>query len=223
VAGLRAVLEPAAPDGSERPGGSDAGANIFRREGDYWSVAYEGQLIRLRDTKGLRLLARLLANPGREFHVVDLESAETPSAPSRARAGSGARAVGLETRVGLGDAGEVLDEQAKVEYKQRLDDLRADLDEAEQFNDPVRAANLKQEIDFLTQELARAVGLRGRNRKAASHAERARLNATRAIKAALENIARGHPALGGHLRTTIRTGTYCSYTPDPRTPISWES
>jgi hypothetical protein len=71
-------------------------------------------------------------------------------------------------------------------------------------------------------ELARAVGLGGRDRRAASHAERARLNATRAIRAAMANLARAHPALGEHLSSTIRTGRYCSYTPDPRAQIRWE-
>jgi hypothetical protein len=62
----------------------------------------------------------------------------------------------------------------------------------------------------------------GRDRRAASHAERARLNATRAIRAAMANLARANPALGRHLAATIRTGRYCSYAPDPRGPIAWE-
>jgi uncharacterized iron-regulated membrane protein len=76
--------------------------------------------------------------------------------------------------------------------------------------------------EFLVQELARAVGLGGRDRRAASHAERARLNATRAIRAAMANLARANPALGRHLVATIRTGRYCSYTLDPRAPLVWE-
>jgi hypothetical protein len=55
-------------------------------------------------------------------------------------------------------------------------------------------------------------------RAAASHAERARLNATRAIRAAMANLARANPAPGRHLAATIRTGRYCAYTPDPRPP-----
>jgi hypothetical protein len=43
--------------------------------------------------------------------------------------------------------------------------------------------------DFLVAELARAVGLGGRDRRAASHAERARLNATRAIRAARASVS----------------------------------
>jgi hypothetical protein len=77
-------------------------------------------------------------------------------------------------------------------------------------------------MESLIEELARAVGLGGRDRRAASPAERARLNATRAIRAAMANLARADPALGQHLAATARTGRYCSYTPDPRVPIAWE-
>jgi hypothetical protein len=195
---------------------------VIRREGDYWTLVYEGSVVRLRDSKGLRHLSRLLTAPGREFHAVDLEAEASEQQPARRSAGQAA-AGALEERADLGDAGEMLDARAKAEYRARLQDLQAELDEAESFNDPVRAAKARAEMDFLVSELARAVGLGGRDRRAASHAERARLNVTRAIKAALDNIARSHPALGRHLRNTIRTGRYCSYTPDPRVPISWES
>ena len=55
------------------------GVNVFRREGDYWSVIFEGHTVHVRDLKGMRYLARLLADPGREFHVLDLVAAETGS------------------------------------------------------------------------------------------------------------------------------------------------
>jgi tetratricopeptide (TPR) repeat protein len=196
--------------------------NVFRQEGEYWTVRYEGAVVRLKDAKGLHLLARLLAHPGREFHAADLEADRQTArqAPSglRDRAGSGE----LQVRPDLGDAGELLDATAKAAYKARLKELEEELEEAERFNDPARAANARHERDFLVSELARAVGLGGRDRRAASHAERARLNATRAIRAAMANLGRANPALGRHLSSTIRTGRYCSYTPDPRTPITWE-
>jgi hypothetical protein len=128
----------------------------------------------------------------------------------------------LAVRADLGDAGELLDDTAKANYKARLDDLRAELEEAERCNDPVRTASARAERDFLVGELARAVGLGGRDRRAASHAERARLNATRAIRTAMAKLARANPALGRHLAATVRTGRYCSYSPDPRVPIAWE-
>jgi tetratricopeptide (TPR) repeat protein len=188
IEALRAV-EGAAPE---------VAGTTFRREGEYWTVAYGGSVVRLRDSKGLRHLARLLAHPGQELHVLDLEG-----------------------RRDLGDAGTMLDPAAKAAYRARLGELRAEIEEAEGGNDPARAAKARDERDFLVAELARAVGLGGRDRRAASSAERARLNATRAIRAAMANLARANPALGRHLSATIRTGRYCSYTPDPRAPISW--
>jgi hypothetical protein len=122
----------------------------------------------------------------------------------------------------MGDAGELLDAEARTAYKARLDELQEEIDEAEDFNDSERAERAREEREFLIRELARAVGLGGRDRKAASHAERARLNATRAIRSAMGSIAKAHPALGEHLAATIRTGRYCSYTPDPRSPVSWQ-
>ena len=50
-----------------------------------------------------------------------------------------------------------------------------------------------------------------------------RVSVTRAVKIALRKINDHHAALGQHLATTIKTGTYCSYTPDVRMPISWQA
>jgi hypothetical protein len=213
---------PAEPTSTETAA-PEAATNLFRREGEYWTVVFEGSVVRLKDAKGLRHLARLLAHPGREFHATDLEAADRGPPPPAAvgppdRAGGGELAVHPD----LGDAGALLDATAKAAYQARLEELRAELEEAERFNDPGRAAKARQERDFLVRELARAVGLGGRDRRAASHAERARLNATRAIRAAVANLARDNPALGRHLAATIRTGRYCSYIPDPRAPIAWE-
>src|SRR5215212_8397624 len=64
----------------------DTSVNIIRREGDYWTVIFDGHTVRMRDIKGMRYLARLLADPGREYHVLDLVAAETDRG---ARVGSG--------------------------------------------------------------------------------------------------------------------------------------
>jgi hypothetical protein len=199
---------------------AEAADNVFRREGQYWTVVFDGAVARLKHTKGLRHLARLLAQPGREFHTLDLEAADGQPAPPEARAGRGERE--LAVRRDLGDAGVLLDATAKAAYQARLEELQAELEEAEGGNDPARATRARAERDFLVGELARAVGLGGRDRRAASHAERARLNVTRAIRAAMANLAEVNPALGRHLAATVRTGRYCCYTPDPRVPITWK-
>jgi response regulator receiver domain-containing protein len=184
------------------------GTARFRREGEFWTVAFEGAAFRLRDSKGLHYIAALLREPGRELHSLDL-------------VGSRASSEGASLYVGS-DAGPILDPQAKAQYRARLDELEQELREAEQWNDSERAARAKEERELLAHELAAAVGLGGRDRKAASDSERARINVTRAIKAVLERIAEHCPALAKHFEATLRTGTFCSYVPDPRSPLRWE-
>ena len=115
-----------------------------------------------------------------------------------------------------------LAKEAIAAYKQRLTELQAELEEAQEFHDLGRVNRLQEEIEFLTRELSQAIGLGGRVRKAASTSERARLNVTRAIHRALDRIAETHPRLGQYLARTIKTGNICVYTPDPHQPVTWE-
>jgi tetratricopeptide (TPR) repeat protein len=193
-----------------------AAPNVFRREGDYWSVVFEGRTVRVRDLKGMRYLAHLLAHPGREFHVLDLVAAEGGSV---AQVESGQ--VTELSHSTLGDAGELLDARAKDAYRRRLAEIEDDIEQARAFGDTERAAQADTERDFLVRELSRAVGLGGRDRRAASASERARVGVTRAIRKAIARIGEHHPQLGDHLDRAIRTGTYCDYLPDPRTPSGW--
>jgi tetratricopeptide (TPR) repeat protein len=179
--------------------------NVFRREGDYWSVVFEGRTVRVRDLKGIRYLAQLLAHPGREFHVLDLVAAETGQ------------------QVALGDAGQILDERAKTAYRRRLAEIEDDIDQARALDDDVREAQADAERDFLVRELARAVGLGGRDRRAASASERARSGVTRAVRQGIARIGEHDPELGEHLDLAIRTGTYCAYVPEPGDRAGWTS
>ncbi|MEO8702592.1 MAG: hypothetical protein ABI867_21290 [Kofleriaceae bacterium] len=101
----------------------------------------------------------------------------------------------------------VLDRSAKAAYRERLAELRDRTDETAQL-----------ESQAITRELARAVGLHGRDRPTGA-AERARINATRTIKDAIGRIARGDRELGHHLAVSVRTGAYCCY--DPNIPRTW--
>jgi hypothetical protein len=125
----------------------------------------------------------------------------------------------MTLRKDLGDAGVALDPQAKAEYRQRLKDLRYELEQAKQFNDRGRTERLEAEIDFLTTELVAAFGKNGTYRKAASHAERVRVAVYKRIKFSLGEIRRANPALAEHLTAAIRTGYNCVYI--LHKPILW--
>ncbi len=208
---LRATAPPGAhPPERERAAAEAGDSGLFRREGEYWTIAYAGTVVRMKDAKGLRYIVELLRHPDTELHAQDLIASITRPA------------VGATVRATGGDSGPILDAAARDAYRQRLEDLRDELAEAEAHNDTGRAEKARGEIDFLARTLASAVGLGGRERRAGSSSERARLVVTKAIKASLQRIGRDHPALGRILTSSIRTGTFCSYRPDPRAPIAWD-
>ena len=195
------------------------GRNIFRKQGDFWTIAYEGNEFQLRDSKGLQYLGHLLWNPDREIHALELVAAIEWEPQDKGRVNSEQEDLGAS----FGDAGEILDAEAKAAYKARIEDLRDDLSEAERFNDPERASRARAEMDAILEQLAAGVGLGGRDRKAASNVERARISISKAVKKAITRIGSNDPALGRHLSATVKTGTYCGYRPDPRTPVWWET
>ncbi len=218
---------PAPGDEEPAPTRGIDGAAEFRlyREGDYWTIVFGGKTTRLKHVKGLLHIQTLLSSPGREFHALNLAgggSSQLDTGPGSASAA----AILDATRVGelsvvadLGGAGETLDSAAKAAYRQRLTELREELAVAEENGDVDRASNLEDEIEAITTELRRAVGLMGRDRMVGSVTERARLNVTRAIKTAVERIAEHDADFGRLLARTIRTGTFCCYIPDPANPL----
>ncbi|HVJ18186.1 MAG TPA: hypothetical protein VM686_22355, partial [Polyangiaceae bacterium] len=163
----------------------------LRRDGEVWTLSAAGREHRLKDSKGLGYLDYLLRHPEREVHVLEL-------------AGSDELA---------GDAGPLLDARAKEQYRRRLEDLRDQRDEAEALGDRGRAARAEGEIEALAQELSRAVGLGGRDRRGASAVERARVNVQRRLKDALERIQELDVDAGRYLISCVKTGSYCSFRP----------
>jgi len=185
---------------AERP---ETGRAVLRAQGDYWTVAYRTPAFRLKHTVGLAYIAKLVADPGREHHVLEL---------------AGHREAGDA----VGGAGPLLDARAKAAYRERVEELKDELEEAMRWADAARAAQARLEMEALAGQLANAVGLGGRDRPVASDAERARSSVTKAIKAAVARIAEQDPLLADHLRRSLRTGTFCTYIPDPSRPISWQ-
>jgi hypothetical protein len=172
-----------------------SGFNEFRRDGDMWLLTYDRHSCRLRDTKGLRYTAALLAQPGREVHVFDL-------------VGSG---------IAGGGSGGGLDDTTRSAYRRRLGELEAEESEATEWGDSERADRARAEVEAITAELAAAYGLGGRPRSGADPAERARKAVANRIRDALARIEDVHPDLGRHLRNSVRTGTFCSYQPERQT------
>jgi tetratricopeptide (TPR) repeat protein len=185
-------------------------------EGEYWTVEYGGRRIRVRDSKGMGYLARLLADPGREIPVTAFadHGTEDPFAAL------GSFDAGLVSSIGS-DLGPALDAQAKLAYRERLAELRAEMDEADKFHDPERASRSRVEYEAIVEELASATGLGGRDRRQGSPVERVRLSVTRTIRRAVKRIAEHDRALGQHFATSVHTGRVCVYRPAQGLAVRW--
>ncbi|HYQ32727.1 MAG TPA: hypothetical protein VEQ83_05910, partial [Lapillicoccus sp.] len=199
----RLVESAAAPAPGSAPDRPDAEASdeaVFRRSGEVWEVAFRGRRTTVRDSKGMRDLAVLLARPGTEVHALDLIS----------DAGS----VRHE-----GDLGDALDETARAAYRRRIGELDQAIADAEDLGHADAADRARTEREAIVAELTRAYGLGGRPRRVGDPAERARTSVTWRIRDAIGRVERVHPELGAHLRNAVRTGTYCRY--DPEVPPGW--
>jgi hypothetical protein len=211
-AALLADGRPTDPPEVEATFGATA---VFRCEGDTRTVGFAGSTALVHDLKGFRHIERLLADPDREFHVLDLIAVETGASPAGNPHGGSLH--------GSADDGlPVLDEQARQAYQRRLVEVDDDIAEATRMNDLGRLELAERDREYLIAELTHAVGLAGRHRLVGSTSERARTSVTRSIRYALDRLAPHHPALATHLRQNVRTGTYCVYRSDPLASLRWE-
>ena len=199
--GILALLPlDAGPKGSSFAEGARTASDLseaFKLEGEYWTVSFGDERLRLKDSKGLQLVAYLVENPDREFHVLHLVGVADKQPGASMLVENAAPAAP--------------DAAARAAYKRRLDDLREELEDAETRGDIGRAERAREEIDLLGDEIGRGLGLGGRERGTGGSVERARINVQRRISDALAKIGAACPTLGRHLSSAIRTGTYCSY------------
>lgn len=180
-------------------------------EGDWWTVGCADTRARLRDTKGMRYLADVVAHPGVERNALDLVDLVE---------GVAAADTGVDRRK-LGDAGALLDASSRTVYRRRVSELRDEVEDALDAEDDDRAARAQAELDILVAELARAFGMGGRERKASNVAEKARLNVTRALRTAISKVSEALPGPGAVLDRRVKTGLYCAYEPHTDDEILW--
>ena len=187
LAGLSG-LAPAVPE-EDRP--------RLERTGATWTFHFMGKSTAVKDSSGMPYLRMLLQHPGREFHVLELAAV--------------VRGDGKSPQAG--DAGNVLDAQAIAAFKARYRDLETKLETARTFNDLGKQEILEEEMEALEEQLRKAMGLGGRQRKAGSDTEKNRQTITRAIRRVTTPIYAANPELATHLHQSLRLGSFVEYAP----------
>jgi hypothetical protein len=167
-----------------------------KRVGRQWQLSVRHRRVLVADSVGMLHLAVLITNPRREIPAAELAAglaAVTSSYGDNATPQT------------------VLDADAIAEYRYRMKQLNAEIDELDSNDD--EAVQASAERDWIAAQLAGATGFAGRTRTFSDQGERARVAVGKAIRRALVRISEADPVIGEHLRQTVQTGVRCSYWP----------
>ncbi|MBA3017250.1 hypothetical protein KKG29_05805 [Patescibacteria group bacterium] len=177
--------------------------NIFRKEGQMWTLCYGGVTKYLKHSKGLLYISYLLGSPFQEYHVAELvKVAETP----------GKEVLSFSS-------GEVSTKETVANYRKRLTDIHNELAEADETEDLLLKKELLKEKQGLEKQLLQAVGMGGKLKKNPDETKRQANAVSEAITRSLKTIDKNHHSLWQHLLNAINRGEYLSYAPE--TDISW--
>jgi TolB-like protein/Tfp pilus assembly protein PilF len=165
---------------------------LFVQWDGVWHIAYEGKDLVMPAVKGLSDIHKLLGAGGRDIHCSEL----------------------MGTSAATDDSYLVFDEKAKHDYREKITRLKEAISNAERMGAESKLQKLQDEYDQLINYLSASTGLGGKSRKAGNTVDKVRSAVTWRIRNAIERIEKKHPLLAKHLSVSIKTGTYCSYTPE---------
>jgi len=185
------------PKLERKPVKSKIKGNGFQFNGNVWEITFLGDVIVLKDMKGLHDIYKLLQQPNKEFHCLDLMDSKIDEFTSEAS----------------------IDSKAKTSYTKKIKELQLKMEDAQEFNDLDTLEVLQEEYDAIVNHLSKSLGLAGKSRKLGSTVEKTRSAITWRIRSVIKKIKISNPELGVHFSNAIHTGVYCSYKPDEA--INW--
>ena len=199
---------------------------LFREGVDVWEIVFDGQPVSppLRNCKGLKYIAFLLAHPGVEFYALQLvhEVDGTAYEPDPIYSGMTTEQLG-EEGLSIEDhtsSAQILDSEYEQACRENLTKAIAVKQLATARGDGAGVKVANEYIKHYRRALSEGRGLSGRRRMAATPVEKARSAVTKTVKRVLAKVRAEHSSLYDHLSASLITGTVCSYSPTNRAP--WE-
>ena len=171
-------------------------ANSFLKENELWQISFDGKTVFIPEVKGFVDMAKLLEAPEKEFHCTSL----------------------FGTAV-ISSSEVVFDDRAKQSYRKRINELLEEIKLCEDHSNFEKAAKLQQEYSDLVDHLTASLGMGGKTRKVNDTTDKIRSAVTWRIRNAIQKIEKTHPSLGKHFAHSIKTGLFCSYSPEK--PVKW--
>ncbi len=195
-------ITSASSKGREQP----LGDNVFRKKGQVWIVRFGGgEDSILLPSKGAAYLHLLLSQPGKQRSAIDLACAVAKNPAQYA----------------LSNAGEKSDRESLAAYHAKLVELREELQEAKDNNDPGAQERIQGEIESYTQQIRETRGMGGRLRRDSDDRERVRKAVGIAVKRAIKDIGQFDQRLAQHLSAHLICGQNPRYVP-PGQDMQWD-
>jgi hypothetical protein len=184
------------------PEAAAADQNVFRRDGDTWTLVFAGKRATLVDSLGLRCLVHVVASRPRDIGVVALKALATGNRPVKPL-----------------DGFEAVDAAAREGYRRAYEDLVVQLEDATAFGDATRQGQIREQMALLAREVQAAQGFSGRTRKEKDRSASVRTSVKNAIDRTLGILNKQHPELARHLGIFVSTGDAVRYAPTP--DVDW--
>jgi hypothetical protein len=209
------------------------GRNIFRRDGNSWTIQFEGKIIPKPDADGWFYIAQLLRCPKRVLSAFDLRELHVawgadPTGWLRSNrvqellAAEGQEAADRPDALHLQakDSGDLIDKAGRKKFKKELSELTKRHEYALQQGDEGAATEFAEEIKQIksfmregTRPSRKRVMLSDENKKANDAVRNA-------IERVLGDLADAHSELSEHFRKYLKYGgTYCYF---PQPSVEWD-
>jgi hypothetical protein len=202
-------------------------ANLFRKKGDVWEIAFEGSdIFFVNDAIGLKYIHLLLGRPGDPISAVEMaqmgrweqnhDSAEYDGMTSDQLKTGGLRKANLDSSLKekTDEKTRARDEKDRVLFQSRLEEIEEHISET---NTPEINFQLKEERELFLEKLNQ----RKQSAKIKDEYKNPRSAVTMAIARAIKQINEHLPALAEYLDQTIKTGEACLYHPLAEKLIDW--
>jgi hypothetical protein len=220
IAGLK---ETPAGTLTQAQGAVDTAENILRKRVHLWDVAFDGsERVPLKDLKGVRMIAYLVAHPGEAVEALRLmqlasgASSDDTRIPRRQQLGA---TSGMSADPFGSSRDERLTRKDIVDLRRRKAREEKGKALAERLDNQEKAARLAESIASIDKMLKRDLALGGKPRTIDTDRDRARSAVAKDLTRALKHIGDANPHLAMHLKNSLRVGETCCYVPSP--PVEW--
>ena len=199
---------------------------VFRKDGDFFTLTFEGETTTLNNTKGMRYISYLLGKPDQSYHVSELraiiEGREEPkSSIYRKMAIEGLAEEGLNV-LKSDTIDTALDPQAITDYKERLHELASERSKAEEEGNSVKLDQINSETEAIEKQLRNDVDPAGKGRKTTPKAKQDQKYVNTNITRAKNKIRVKLEPLWHHIHKYIRPGGNWSLSYSPPESLNWE-